>query len=191
MDKEIREKIQYLVSIFRQVERNKNRIESKTGFVITNAKYYENLRHSFSHLNEALFFLSEDPDPDVDNFVKQLDQAEHHLSNLDVNGYEYLAGELLNDLTDRIDRAGFFHSIGNADEYRKNALRQFDIGREKRTANKAEAMTHFENCVTECEQGLKEITPISRIDRASYNIQVITGLIALIALVVAIVALSN
>ncbi len=186
---ELRESLIRLIDSYFEVERNKNRIEGETAYVITNSKYYENLRHAVNHTMRALeFYLKSDP-PNLPQFRDQYEQAYHHFLNLDVNGYEYLAGIFLEELREKIETSGFFHTTGNAEDYRKNALRHFDLGREKRTPDRNAAMQHFEQCIHECKKGLQGIQPVSKIEKRSYRVFAWTLLVAIAALVVALIAL--
>jgi len=181
---DIRPKLVEFIQKYQEVEQNKNRIESSTAYVITNGKYYENLRHAFSHLVAALdTWIAES---DVQAFVFQLEQSKHHLANLDVNGYEYLAGVFLEELAEKIEQCGLFHSLGNAIQYRSNALRQFDLGREKRTPDRLAAMGHFERCIQECQRGLSDIKPLTPVEKRNYRINIAVLLTAVLALIVAI-----
>lgn len=186
---DLRERLISLIDSYLEVEKNKNRIEGETAYVITNSKYYENLRHAVNHMMRALeFYLKSDP-PDLPQFQTQYEQACHHFLNLDVNGFEYLAGVFLEELTGKIETSGFFHSVGNAEQCRKNALRHFDLGREKRTPDKNAAMVHFEQCVFECKKGLQEIQPVARIERRNYRLFAWTLFFAITGCILALIAL--
>jgi hypothetical protein len=186
---ELKNKLNDFIGTYLDVERNKNRIESETAYVITNAKYYENMRHSFGHLIRAIEFYVGNQPQNLELFREHFAQAKHHLQNLDVNGYEYLAGVFLEELRQKIESTGFFHSVGNANEFRRNALRQFDLGREKRTPDRVCAMKHFECCIQECKRGLHEIKPLTSVEKGNYRMTAGALLVAILSLGVAVIAL--
>ena len=185
----LREKLVGLVDSYFEVERNKHKIEGETAYVMTNSKYYENMRHSLNHLMRAFESYLKPEQPDLPQFEEQFGQANHHLSNLDVNGYEYLAGVFLAELADKLEASSFFYSTGNASEFRKRALQHFDLGRETRTPDKKVAMAHFEKCIEECKLGIQEIKPVSALDRRNYFFFGWTLFFSIIACLLALIAI--
>lgn len=178
-----------IFDVYYITEKNKHYIENKTAIVMTNAKYVENLRHSISHLMEGLKLEFESGDAEKIN--EQFTHAKKHLNDLDVNGYEYLAGLLLTRVREAIERAGFFVNINNAEPLHQEALDHFEMGRNTRTENKEKAMQCFGNTIDLCQQALRVISPIHRREKTLTNISIGSFIIAIISTIIAIFALHN
>ena len=180
---------EYLKAImdeYYRVEKNKHHIESKTAIVMVNTKYVENLRHSYSHLMAGLKL-----ELDSGSEEKIIEQYRHsckHLSDLDVNGYEYLSGVLLRRLKQRIEKAGFFINIGNSENCLEEALDHFGRGRSLRTENKQIAMESFEKAIDLCTDGLRQIVSVTKVNKNMAKISIGAFIISSIAVLFAILA---
>ena len=184
MSDDYTEILKKLTEEYDEVEAHKHHIEGKTGFAIINVKFIENLRHSYSHLVTAIKYqLNNEP---REKTLEQYQTALNHLKNLDVNGYEYLAGVFLKDLKEQIDTSGYFVDTGKAYNYHQEALTHFNAGRSARTENKEKAMVSFESCVERCQEGLREIIPATRAEKTRISIAAIALVVAIIALLVTI-----
>jgi|GEM_PF-4689746 len=181
--------VKNLVAIYKTVSQNKNYIEDKTAYLMTNSKYYENLRHAFSHLISALDLeLEGDPTKATQIHGLYVESA-NHINNLDVNGYEFLAGYLCNELRERIEKAGLYVNTGNADSLREEALRHLDKGRDLRPENKEEAMVHFEKCIDLCLKAKTQFTSASKIEKNSFRINLVTMVCSGTAVLAAIISI--
>jgi len=179
------------ISIASQVAKNKNYIEDKTAYVITNSKFYENQRHAFSHLLAALE-LEVEGDPSKANKIRKLYiEATNNVDNLDINGYEYLAGYLLTELRESIENAGFYVNVSNADALRKEAIRYMDRGRNLRPSDKKEAMVSFEKCIDLCLEARTKFESVSKIEKQNYKIKITSLVISIIAVVVSLVVAAS
>ena len=109
-----KESMKKIVKRYTDIEHKKNHIEGKTAYHIMNTKYYEQIRHALSHLISVLSLeLSENKSESEKLKIENLYQKIlHHMDNIDVNGYEYLAGGMLSELTGKLEREGFFVSVG-------------------------------------------------------------------------------
>ncbi len=173
-----------IVSEWTIVEKNKHHIESKSGITIVNVKYIENLRHSFSHF--IIGVKSQLQNKPIDETTDQYKTALNHLRNLDVNGYEYLAGVLLKRLKSQIEASGYFVNIGKANNLFDEASNKFGMGRSSRTENKKKAMDCFESCIDLCQKGLLSIVPATKAEKVRINLAIASIIIALIALAISI-----
>jgi len=174
-----------LVALYQEVQTNKNKLEGKTAYLITNAKYYESQRHAFSHLITALD-LEIKGSLDEEQKRKSYREAIHHIENLDVNGYEYVAGVCLTELREKIEEAGFYTNIGGAKTFHSDAVRHFNQGRDFRPVNKQQAIDSFENSINCYKEGLKEIKPVPAIDRRNLKVNITTMILSIIAIIVGI-----
>jgi len=180
------EELKRVIEEYRIIEQNKNHIEDKTAYVIMNAKYYENLRHAFSHLVAGLEFELDGNPEDKEKIKEQYIHVRKHMSDLDVNGYEYLAGFFLTEIRERIEAAGFFSSLGRSENLQREAIRHFDKGRDLRVAKKQEAMKHFESCIDLCMEGLREIVPVPKVEKRALKVNIASLVTATIAIIITI-----
>ena len=176
-----------VVNEYKEVEKNKNRIEDKTAYLITNSKYYENVRHTLSHLMVALELEIEDDPANNDQIKEQYIHARKHMSDLDINGYEYLAGYFLTESLERIENAGLFYSVGKSQNLRNEAVRHFDKGRGLRVAKKDQGMKHFEKCIDLCMEAETNIIPATKLEIRYARLALWSFIISIIAIITAIV----
>jgi len=175
-----------IIRDYREIEKNKNRLEDKTAFVMMNAKYYENVRHTLSHLIAALELEIERSPGNEQKINEQYIHARKHMSDLDVNGYEFLAGVFLTDLREKIEKSGFFSVVGRAENLLDEALKHFDKGRDLRVAKKEQGMEQFEKCIDLCMEGQREIVPVTRTEKMNVRINVTALVLSVISIVVVI-----
>jgi hypothetical protein len=181
--------LEEFISVAEKVTKNKNYIEDKTGYVITNSKFYENQRHAFSHLLSALALEIEGKPETAVKMGKLYVEAINHLDNLDINGYEYLAGYLLTELRESIEQAGLYINTSTADTLRLEAVRHINRGRDLRPSNKEEAMANFEKSIDLCIKAKTKFSKASKIEIRSYKIKLTSLVVSLIALAVSAVAI--
>jgi soluble cytochrome b562 len=172
------EKLERIVKEYLKIEERKHHIEDKTAYVITNSKYYENTRHGLKHLINALALMLEEAEQA--SIEEQCNEAYYHLENVDVNGYEYLAGYFLSEVRDKLDRTNLYTDIGKAENLEQEALRHYDRGRNLRATKKIEAMDQFEKCIDICIEAKREIVPVKETEKRQIQI----GLLALVVAVV-------
>lgn len=172
-----------LVEEFEVVERHKHHLEGKTATTMVNVKFIENLRHSYSHLMTGIKFQysSEPPEKVADQYKIAL----NHLRNLDVNGYEYLAGVMLKRLRSKIEISGYFVDVGKANNCFEEAAGKFELGRSARTADKEQAMAAFESCVDLCQEGLREVVPTTKAEKTRITLASAALIVAIISLLFA------
>jgi len=175
-----------LIAKYQEVQENKNHLEDKTAFVMTNSKYYENQRHAFSHLINALALESEGDPQKNDEIHKLYTEAFNHIDNLDVNGYEYLAGYFLTELREKIENSGLYADTGKAENLRDEAVRHFDKGRDLRPSKKKEAMGQFEKCIDLCTEASREIVPVTKVEKRNIRINITTMIFSIIAVIIAV-----
>lgn len=178
-----------VINEYYEVEKRKNHIEGKTAYVITNTKYLENVRHAMSHLMAGLKLQDTGVPADDPRAKEQFVHARKHIRDLDINGYEYLAGYLLTQVRKCIEGAGLYLATGRAEAFRQEALAHFNRGRDLRTSDKNTAMAQFELCVDKCQQGLREIGPISPLDKRAYKIALWSLLVGATGAILAVIAL--
>jgi hypothetical protein len=176
------------ISISKEALVNKNHIENKVGYVMTNAKFYENLRHAFSHLINALDMEIAGNTAKSEQAHRLYSSAIDHIDNIDVNGYEFLAGYFLNELRVRLEKAGLYVDTGNAETLREQALRHLDKGRDLRPVDKKGAMDQFEKCIDLCIEAKTKFAPVSKFDKRNLRINIFTMVFAGIALTVSIIS---
>ena len=173
-----------LVEEFSVVEKHKHHIEGKTATTIVNVKFMENLRHSYSHLLTGIKFqYSDRPRVEV---MDQYKTALNHLRNLDVNGYEYLAGVLLKRLRTRIENSGYFVDVGKAMNCFEEASSKYEMGRSSRTENKETALECFEASIDLCLEGAREVVPATKAEKTRINLALASLIVAIIAILIAI-----
>ncbi len=171
-----------LTEEYAKVEKHKHHIEGKTATTIVNVKFIENLRHSYSHLITGIKFQFKNEPPE--KTLEQYKTALTHLKNLDVNGYEYLAGVLLKRLKQKIESSGYFVDVGKANNYFDEAVSKFGAGRSARSEDKEAAMTCFESCIDLCQDGLREVIPSTRAEKTRLSLATVSLIVAIIALLV-------
>lgn len=175
-----------LIAKYQEVQENKNHLEDKTAFVMTNSKYYENQRHALSHLINALALEIEGGSQKNDEMHKLYTEAFNHIDNLDVNGYEYLGGYFLTELREKIETTGFYTDTGKAENLLNEAIRHFDKGRDLRPSKKKEAMEQFEKCIDLCMEGSREIVPLTKAEKRNIRINITTMIFSVVAVIAAL-----
>lgn len=136
-------------------------IESKAAISAINYQYINNMRHFVEHMFVGIEEAYSEPqklEEAIDNFK----DARHSIKNIVLDAGEYIAGIKLNEAKRHIVKGLSLSERKKAQEYFKQAVYQYDEGRNKRTGDHQEANEHFLKTIELCVAGILEVKPITK-----------------------------